>query len=115
MQLKEHKTLTTDKWRRFPLAKQILMISNELNRAQHWIGRQDTSEVNHCYERALELLYLTIAVADKFTLRKELLRMRDQLALQYINSKKNARANQALFRILLTLDKDSYNLLKYSS
>lgn len=108
MALKYHKTLTEEKWGSFPFYKQILMIANELNRAKNWIEKRDAGELTLCYERALELLYLTIEVLkDKRKLR-ELLRAKEMLGALYIEKTPNPHENMALLKALLSLDKDSF-------
>lgn len=109
--LKLHKNLSKEKWTGFPMSQRILMIANELNRAKNWIEREDFEEVSNCYERAFELLDLTISTAGAGNLRRELLRFREILALHYAYKQNDADVNQTLFNVLLTLNKDSYNSL----
>jgi len=110
--LKFHKNLDIKKWSKFSKSQQILMIANELNRAKNWFLRNDLEEVNNCYERAFELLDLTINLTTRKNLLKELLRFREMLAVQYLSSKntediqKNIIQNQKLFNVLISLDKD---------
>ena len=111
MNLKHHKTLTKEKWSRFPFYKQIIMIANEINRAKNWIIKGDIDEVKNCYEKALELIDLTVAVLVNKKVLREILRFREVLAQEYINDKKNIELNRKLFFVLLSLSKDSYNLL----
>ena len=87
------------------------MVANELNRAKNWIIKGDLEEVINCYERAFELLDLTISLTTRKNLLKELLRFREMLAVQYISKQKDIALNQKLFNVLLSLDKDSYNIL----
>ncbi|PIU65758.1 MAG: hypothetical protein COS84_06505 [Armatimonadetes bacterium CG07_land_8_20_14_0_80_40_9] len=109
--LKLHKNLDREKWGTFDKSQQILMIANELNRAKNWIIKGDLEEVINCYERAFELLDLTISLTTRKNLLKELLRFREMLAVQYISKQKDIALNQKLFNVLLSLDKDSYNIL----
>lgn len=111
MKLKHHKTLTEEKWSQFPFYKQIIMIANEINRAKNWIVKGDSEEVRICYEKALELIDLTVAVLVDRKVLREFLRFREVLAYEYISNKKNAETNKKLFFVLLSLNKDSYNLL----
>jgi hypothetical protein len=111
MNLKQHPGLTVEKWRAFPFFKRLLMIGNEINRAGNWIERNDPDEVNSCYERALELVDLTLATVVRPGLRKELLRYREVLGLQYLATSKNFLVNQALYRVLLSLDPGSFAVL----
>lgn len=82
--LKFHKNLDEKKWNKFSKSQQIFMIANELNRAKNWLLRNNLKEVSNCYERAIELLDLTISVSKKI-LQKELLRFREIFTLQYTN------------------------------
>lgn len=108
MQLKHHKNLTYDKWSRYSRAQQILMIGTELNRAKNSILRNDFCEVKNCYERALELLHLTIEGITKSTELKEFLRFKEILGLLYIQKSPQINFNNKLYKALLTLNKDSY-------
>ena len=87
--LKLHPTLS-ERWTSFSESQQILMIANELNRAIHWIRHGRRHAVNLCYERAFELLDLTVGTAKKSTLRRELLRAREVMAGQYAAETKDA-------------------------
>jgi hypothetical protein len=49
----QHAALTLDRWSRFTLDQQILMIANELNRASKWLGPGDETRRRSAYERAL--------------------------------------------------------------
>ncbi|MCX5687652.1 MAG: hypothetical protein NTV71_03285 [Candidatus Omnitrophica bacterium] len=108
MTLKYHKTLTKEKWGSIPFYKQILMIANELNRAKNWISKKDSGELILCYERAFELLYLTVEVLkDKRKLR-ELLRFKEMLAMLYVKKLPAPEENRVLLKTLLSLDRDSF-------
>jgi len=108
--LKFHKDLNPEKWSKFSPTQQILMIGNELNRAKNWLIKDDTKEVNNCYERAFELLDLTIAMNYRKNLVKELLRAREVLAILYLGKKKNIKLNNLLFDVLLSLKSQKQNL-----
>lgn len=66
----------------FPLHQQILMICNELNRAENFLG--DESEYKMCIERALELIDFSIQSKRWNGKYKEILRARDVIAKLYI-------------------------------
>ncbi|MBI5682133.1 MAG: hypothetical protein HZC45_03035 [Deltaproteobacteria bacterium] len=112
MNLKYHKTMTKEKWRSFPFYKQILMIANELNRAGNWIEKGDFVEVRYCYERAFELLYLTIATLSRKNKLRELVRFKETLAGLYIKKIPIIKENLSLLNVLVSLDKDSFSFLK---
>ena len=111
MELKHHKTLSLEKWKTFTFSRQVLMIANELNRAGVWIGKNDLLEAKLCYERALELIWLTVSVLGEKRKLRELLRLRGVLALSYLNVPCEVKDNAAMLKALLLLDKDSYRLL----
>jgi hypothetical protein len=111
MELKHHKTLSFEKWKTFTFSRQVLMIANELNRAGVWIGKSDLLEAKLCYERALELIWLTVPGVKNIRKLRELLRLRGVLALRYLDVPADLNENKKMMNALLLLDKDSYNLL----
>ena len=77
---KWHKNLTPEKWTRYSLKTQMLMIGSEFSRILHL---KDNASQNNCLERACELIDLT---ADDLKLgpgRKELLLLREALRQEY--------------------------------
>jgi len=109
--LKLHKNLNKERWNAFDRGRQLLMIANELNRAKNWIQKGGTEEVMNCYERAFELLDLTISVTTDEHRLKELLRFREMLGLQYISKEKDIEINGKLLKVLLSLDKNAYEVI----
>ena len=109
--LKLHKNLDGRKWETFDNGKQLLMIANELNRAKNWIITEDLEEITNCYERAFELLDLTISITRNKNKLKELLRFREMLAIQYVSKEKHIRKTEQLFNVLISLDKHSYEAI----
>lgn len=91
-----HKNMNLKRWQKFNRQQQLLMIGNELNRAQNWINKNDIQEVNNCYERALELLDLTIAMKYRKNRLRELLIAREVLAELYVAKEKNLEMNRML-------------------
>ena len=75
----QHASLTTERWAAFAPGQRLLMIANELNRASARIGPEDGRSRRLSYQRALRLTDLTIQLADRPGLRRELLRWRDLL------------------------------------
>ena len=88
------------------------MIANELNRAKHWIERQDNDHVNACYERAMELTDLMSEDVRWQNLSlKELRRFREMLSKIYSDSVKDSGFNLTLYRLLLQMNPKAWNLL----
>ena len=94
----------------FNTDKQVLMIANEMNRANNWIEKQDYEKVKPCYERALELIDLTVICSVNLSFKKELLRFRELLGLHYINN--DNFTDDGLYQVLLSLNVNSFNLLR---
>lgn len=113
--LKWHRELTVEKWRAFGMTKQILMIANELNRVENAIKKADEKEAMNGIERAFELLDLTISIAPRKNMARELLRFRELLALQYVEKRKSPGEVYVLQKVLLSLCGEAYRLLANSS
>jgi hypothetical protein len=112
--LKHHKNLTTEKWSGFTSGKQLIMIANELNRAKNWIVREDQREVKLCYERALELLCLTIACVKRHSFLRELCRFKEILCGMFVQEAISLQANMSLYKVLLSLSRESYSIIEMS-
>jgi len=110
MKLKHHKNLTPSKWKNFPFYKQILMIGSEIMRAGKWIEKNDFEEARNSYERALELLYLTIETLEDKRKLKELLIFKEALLSLYL--KPEIKENQNLLKVLFLMTKETEFLIK---
>lgn len=101
MTASQHASLTAERWAWFTLDQQILMIANELHRAGKLLRPEDRERLRNAYERALRLADLTIEVHAKPTLRRELLRWRDLVALLYVSARAPGAEHRAALRCLL--------------
>ncbi len=99
----QHSELTSDRWSRFDLDRQILMIGNEMNRTSSRLQAVDLAGTRLGYERVLRLVDLTIEVNRRRSLRRELLRWRDLAAALYIAEEPGLTEHEAIFRSLLQL------------
>lgn len=97
----QHRGLDAERWRRFTLDQQILMIANEMNRARGLLAPGDADSLRRGYERVLRLVDLTVTVAARPALRRELLRWRGLVAEQYVAGRGDEAAHRAAFRALL--------------
>ena len=97
----QHASLTPERWARFSLDQQILMVANEMNRASSLFGPDDGDSLRRTYERVLRLVDLTVATQSRPTLRRELLRWRDLAAALYIAPRPEFEAHTEAFRCLL--------------
>jgi hypothetical protein len=60
MQLKHHKTLNLERWRKFSLAEQLGNVGSEVGRLISAKKKGDEKLSNSAFERAVELIDLTI-------------------------------------------------------
>ncbi len=105
-----HKSVAL-RWHEFTRGQRILMIASELQRAKEMLSRGDTAEVINAYERAFELLDLTISLERGGSGRYELLRFREMLGGAYLNEPANGKVASNLLNVLVSLDVDSYGAL----
>jgi hypothetical protein len=96
-----HKTMTPEKWGRFSIERQILMIGSEFARAKNLLRDQVEIEVAQCYERALELLDLCTTDPKWRPKLRELLRFREHLAEVYLAGLDDRGRSMMLYRTLM--------------
>lgn len=107
----QHAALTEERWSRFTLDQQVLMIANEMNRARKLMAPADRESLRNCYERVLRLADLTVRVHRRPALWKELLRWRDLIAELYIASSSSLELHDRAFRCLLGFTPMAYQQL----
>jgi hypothetical protein len=80
----QHKELAAGKWNQLRFAEQMANIGSEIERTISWKmkGRPDYSQ--RAFDRAIELLDLTIADMGNRSRLKELLRVREALADSFV-------------------------------
>jgi len=93
----QHKKLSQGKWQEFSFFEQMANIGSEVERAINWKNKKDEEYSRLAFERALELIDLTIADKKNRKRLRELTRIRENLAdyficgNQYSTSDKNWR------------------------
>jgi hypothetical protein len=97
----QHDALSLERWTRFTLDQQILMIANEMHRASKLLGPSDGDRRRNAYERVLALTDLTIRANGRRALRRELLRWRDLAARLYVDAIGAPAGHAAALRALL--------------
>jgi len=97
----QHASLSPERWARFDLDRQILMVANEMNRARSLFTDADHDALRRTYERVLRLVDLTVQTRPRRGLRRELLRWRDLVAALYVAEEADARAHDEAFLCLL--------------
>jgi hypothetical protein len=97
----QHPSLSLERWSSFTIDQQILMIGNEMNRAAKLMTSEDSARLMNCYERILHLTDLTIALHERRSLRRELLRWRDLIAAMFVSGELRPNDHAKAFRCLL--------------
>jgi hypothetical protein len=99
----QHAGLDAERWSRFDLDQQILMIANEMNRSLRFASGEPSEALRRGYERVLQLVDLTAATPVRRAFRRELLRWRGVVAELYLAEAVAPRAHGAALRALLLL------------
>ena len=76
----QHQELAAGRWVRLSLVEQLANVGSEVERAIRWRGKGNAAYGQRAFERALELLDLTIADEKNRLRLKELTRLREALA-----------------------------------
>ncbi|MCM8795903.1 MAG: hypothetical protein NC928_04395 [Candidatus Omnitrophica bacterium] len=101
---KWHKTITKEKWAGFSLKEQILMIGSEILRAKNWLEHKDIETTLICYERAMELIDLTVTQGDlSLKIRKLLLQLREAIGFLYLKESGDPSLCQIFYNELISL------------
>ena len=74
-----HPSLASGRWFTFSLAEQLANVGSDIERTIQWKKKGDLEYSNNAFERALELLDLTIADPKHRKRLKEILRVREAL------------------------------------
>ncbi|MBU4455431.1 hypothetical protein KJ586_02890 [Patescibacteria group bacterium] len=80
----QHKELASGRWQKMPLAEQIANIGSEVERTIIWKNKKNKEYADLAFERALELLDLTIGDKKNKKRLKELTRVREALADYFV-------------------------------
>lgn len=75
----QHKDLAQGRWKQLPFLEQMANIGSEVERALNWRVKGNPAYCQKAYERALELIDLTLDCAATFPRLKELARLREAM------------------------------------
>jgi len=81
--MKLHQDLTAGRWQKLNIFEQMANVGAEIGRTLNWQEKSPTDSMM-AFERALELLDLTIADPKNVKRLKELLRLRETLADYFV-------------------------------
>jgi hypothetical protein len=80
MTARHHQGLAAGRWFTLSLVEQLANVGSEIERAIRWRGKGNAEYGRRAFERALELLDLTIADEKHRSRLRELTRLREALA-----------------------------------
>ena len=75
----QHKDLAAGRWNQMKFVEQMANIGSEVERALNWQAKHNADYTQKAYERALELVDLTLDCAISPTRLKELARTREAI------------------------------------
>jgi hypothetical protein len=75
----QHAELAAGRWAKLPFVEQLAHVGSEVERAIAWRAKQHPAYSQQAFERALELLDLTLQHADTRPRRKEVALLRETL------------------------------------
>jgi hypothetical protein len=75
----KHEELSNSRWAEMPLAEQMANIGSEVSRALNWQKKGEKDLSQRAFNRALELIDMTISPLRKYSKLKELFRVREAL------------------------------------
>jgi hypothetical protein len=79
-----HRELAEGRWKQLPFVEQMANVGSEIERTIAWRQKHQPAISGRAFERALELLDLTIADRKNRSKLKELLRLRETLADYFV-------------------------------
>ena len=82
----QHKDLASGRWGRLSFLEQMANIGSEIERALNWRVKDNAAYSQKAFERALELLDLTLDSATVPSRLKELVRVREAIADYFVGA-----------------------------
>jgi len=81
-----HKELAAGRWAQMNLMEQLANVGSEVSRANNWKKKENEVYAQNSFERALELLDLTILHSPRYAVTKELCRTREEMCKHFYRS-----------------------------
>ncbi len=93
----QHKDLAAGRWSQLSFCEQMANIGSEVERALNWRAKNNTTYCRKAFERALELLDLSLDTITGFTRLKELTRLREAI-VDYFYGTNQFKSTEKLWR-----------------
>ncbi|MCX5642191.1 MAG: hypothetical protein NTY10_03000 [Candidatus Omnitrophica bacterium] len=92
-----HESLAAGRWEKLSFAEQMANIGSEVERALNWRFKNNADYSRKAFERALELIDLTLENAKGFARLKEIARLRETM-VDYFFGTNQFRLTERLWR-----------------
>ena len=80
----QHKELANGRWSELSLSKQLSNIGSEVSRTIKWQEKNNEIQAQKAFERALELIDMTLSTKQRYSAIKEICRLRELFCQAYI-------------------------------
>ena len=97
----QHRELAAGRWRQFTFLEQMGNIGSEVERALNWRAKHQPDYCQRAFERALELLELTLDNTDSPTRLRELTRAREVLIDYFLGTNEYGSTDELWKRYFL--------------
>ena len=101
--MRETQTLTLERWSRFGLDQQIMLIANEMHRGLHSMSPEQRPSLQLVYERVLHMLGLTVQGRLRRNERREIQRWKEAVGQLYLGAQPDPEQHREALKILLQL------------
>jgi hypothetical protein len=93
----QHRDLAAGRWKELPLIERMANIAGEVERALNWRAKNNAEYSRKAFERALELVDLTLAYPQESSHLKEIARLRETL-VDYFYGTNEFKSTEASLR-----------------
>jgi len=93
----QHKELATGRWSKLSFFEQMANIGSEVERALNWRVKNNADYAQKAFERALELIDLTLENTRNYSHLKEITRMREAV-VDYFFGTNQFKSSEASWR-----------------
>lgn len=92
-----HRDLAAGRWNELSFCEQMAHVGGEVERAMAWRAKDNADYSRHAFERALELIDLTLAQAGRGPRLRELARVREAL-VDYFHGANDSGSTESSWR-----------------
>ena len=93
----QHKDLAAGRWSQLAFLEQLANVGSEVERALNWRAKHHPAFSQRAFERALELIDLTLAGAESLSRLRELARLREAI-VDYFAGDNHYASSEASWR-----------------